>query len=120
MNRKGFTLVELLAVLVLLSVIVLVAFPSILNTIKKTDETLDSATEALLIANAKSYANDLTSTTATCVNISTLVEEGYTESPIANTDSEKSETIETSWSVTFRFDSSTWKYTDFKVKETGC
>ena len=34
MSRKGFTLVELLGVLVLLSVIVLITFPNILGAIK--------------------------------------------------------------------------------------
>ena len=35
-NRKGFTLVELLAVIVILAVILIIAVPQIMNTIKKT------------------------------------------------------------------------------------
>ncbi|MBQ1813066.1 MAG: prepilin-type N-terminal cleavage/methylation domain-containing protein [Bacilli bacterium] len=35
-NKKGFTLVELLAVIVILAIILIIAIPQIMNTIKTT------------------------------------------------------------------------------------
>lgn len=117
MSKKGFTLVELIGVLVLLSVIVLVAFPNILNTIKKTDSQINEATEALLVSNARSYVND-TMPTDRCVTVSTLVKEGYTQTPIASVDEEKSETVVSKWAVKFSYTDG--KYTNFTISETGC
>ncbi len=118
MSKKGFTLVELLGVLVLLSVIVVVAFPSILGTIQGTKKQIDDATERLLIANARSYVTDTEPAASGCVTVHTLIEEAYTETPIANQDSEKSETIANYWSVSYEYQNG--KYVNFQVRETGC
>lgn len=40
MDKKGFTLVELLGVIVIISVIIGLVFPSVTNTIRKTKETI--------------------------------------------------------------------------------
>lgn len=82
MNEDGFTLVEIVAVLIILSIIVLVAFPNILNSITKTNEKMDEATKELLIANAKSYWNDnetFVDNNSYCVSVKTLLEENYTK-----------------------------------------
>lgn len=121
MRRNGFSLIELLAVLVLLSVIVLVAFPSILGAIRKSDDQISEAVKELLIANAKSYVNDTQPTGATgCVTVQALIDNNYTESPIPNASSEESEKIEKQWGVRYQFNGSTGKYTNFTISETGC
>ena len=42
MNKKGFTLVELLAVIVILAIIALIATPIVLNVINKAQEAADA------------------------------------------------------------------------------
>lgn len=99
MNEKGFTLVELIAVLVVLSIILLVAIPAILNVMKKTESTMDNATKELLFANAQSYITDTkeyggkVENSVYCVNIKTLVNENYTKEPIATMNKDESEEI---------------------------
>ncbi len=121
MRENGFSLVELLAVLVLLSVIILVAFPSILGAIKKSDSEITEATKELLIANAKTYVNDTQPSGATgCVLVRTLIDNNYTEAPIPNASEETSKNIEDHWGIRYEFNASTGKYTNFSVSETGC
>lgn len=104
MSKKGFTLVELLGVIVLLSVIVLVAFPNILKGIQKTDSEISEATQVLIETNARSYANDNLGKNIACVNVSTLIEEGYTKTPLANVSTETAEEMEENWSVKLSYD----------------
>lgn len=105
MSRKGFTLVELLGVLVILSIVVLVAFPNILSVFQKTDSKINEATEKLLETNARTYVNENNQDgkKINCVNVSTLVEEAYTMTPIANVSQETAKEIETNWSVTLEY-----------------
>lgn len=55
MNKKGFTLVELLAVLVILSIIMLIAVPSTLNVLdrNKKDSYISDAKKLITLAETK-------------------------------------------------------------------
>ncbi len=57
-KNKGFTLVELLAVIVILGLIALIAVPIVLNNIKKTKEDLYNTQIELIKAGAVSYVTD--------------------------------------------------------------
>lgn len=60
MNRKGFTLVELLAVITLLAIIALVAVPAVDNALKEGREKLDATQEKQIIKGAKEFfANNI-------------------------------------------------------------
>lgn len=112
MNKKGFTLVEVIGVLTLLSIIVLVAFPSILGAMKKADDGMTEATTELLIANAKSYWDDTTVRLTTqnyCVTVEKLIKQNYTKTPISTVDKEKSADIEKDYCVKATY-SSKWNY----------
>lgn len=114
MNRKGFTLVEVIGVLTLLALIVLVAFPSILGAMKKADEGMNEATNELLIANAKSYWADNTirieeNGETYCVTIKELIQQNYTKTPISTVDSEEAKKIEDSYCVVAQYNSG-WDY----------
>ncbi len=120
MRENGFSLVELLGVLVILAVIVLVAFPSILGALRKTDEQIDEATRAVLIANTKSYVTDTNPTANGCIMVRDLIHNGYTTSPISSTTKELSSKIETTWGVSYQYDSKTGEYKNFQIEESGC
>ena len=91
--KKGFTLVELLAVLVILGAIILVAVPSLISTNKASEEneysecktTIENAAEAYVESHPDKYA-DLKNGTTTSVTISTetLVSAGLVEGNMVN------------------------------------
>lgn len=56
--KKGFTLVELLGVIVLLATIILIVTASVLNAVKKTNDTLDESSKKVLYTAAETYLND--------------------------------------------------------------
>ena len=58
MNKKGFTLVELLGVLVVLSVILMIAFPLITTYINKSKQKAYDTQMELIITGLKDYAID--------------------------------------------------------------
>ena len=49
MNRKGFTLVELLAVIVLLGIILIIAVPKFSHVVKESDENLFKTNSKLVL-----------------------------------------------------------------------
>ena len=57
-KNRGFTLVELLAVIIILAGIALIAFPILLNTIKNSEDKIDGATRKLVISAAKLYVDE--------------------------------------------------------------
>jgi type IV pilus assembly protein PilA len=57
-NNRGFTLVELLVVIVILGIIALMAFPLLRNIINKTDNTKFTTYRDTLIDSAKIYVGD--------------------------------------------------------------
>lgn len=79
-NKKGFTLVELLAVIVVLAIIILIAMPSVMSAMDKArrNALVTEATEITKIAQT-AYADDSMGTgiTAICYNFYYLVKEGY-------------------------------------------
>ena len=72
--NKGFTLVELLAVIVILSIIATITLYSTGVVLKDSKESLSKAQKDRLIEVAKIYY--LNNSTATYVCISTLIDEG--------------------------------------------
>ncbi|GKU79902.1 prepilin-type N-terminal cleavage/methylation domain-containing protein [Paenibacillus sp. L3-i20] len=85
-NEKGLTLIELLAVLVIVGIIAAIAIPAIGNTIANSKENADKATAKLIVESAQRYILDLetnNTTTATTtiagdhVIATTLVAKGY-------------------------------------------
>ena len=75
MKNKGFTLIELIGTIVILSLILLVIVPPISNSLKKGIDKADKQIEESIIMAAKNYSSD--NKNAECVDLSTLQEEGY-------------------------------------------
>lgn len=88
MNKKGFTLAELLGVIVLLGILVTVAFPPLLNQLNKSKDKLSDATLKVLGTAAEQYIDDHSSSypikdgNIYCIKLETLVNYNYLKSPI--------------------------------------
>ena len=83
MNKKGFTLIELMGVIALLALIALIIFPAILNQMKKIDANISEANKKLIysaiddyVENDKSAKVCLSNGEKLYVKLSLLKEEG--------------------------------------------
>ena len=94
--KKGFTLVELLGVIVILTVIGFIAVPAALNMYRGSKEELSDLAEQVLITSTKSYVNDnendfpIYNGNVYCVSLKKVVRENYLKTPVidANTGEE--------------------------------
>ena len=88
MNKKGFTLVELLVVVILIAAIVLLALPKITNSVKNYSGEVDEITYSIIKDATKLYvgnnANSFMkrSENTYCVSLNELVEEEYLKNKI--------------------------------------
>ena len=88
MNKKGFTLVELISVIVILGVIALIVFPNVLSTITKGKNNISNDNKKLIITGAKNYVadhlNDFKSVDGKvyCISVATLYNNGYVNTVI--------------------------------------
>ena len=82
-KNKGFTLVEVLGVIVLLSIVFLISYTTILNTIKKSQDQIDQHTLSLITTAAKDYVSDNqddfpeVNNNVFCIDINTLIDNNY-------------------------------------------
>ena len=58
MKNKGYTLLELLGVIVILAILVTLVFPSVINFIKSSNDKKDKLTTDLIISATESYIKD--------------------------------------------------------------
>lgn len=83
--KKGFTLIELIAVILLLGLIGLVVFPSVLNQMKTADKNISEATRKIIYSAADDYINynkeqfktSIDNNNDIVLELNTLVNEGY-------------------------------------------
>ena len=90
--KKGFTLVELLGVFVILSIIVLVTFPYATGLLKNTkdreyerfEKNLFLAAEAYIEANSSNYEELKINGGLTYISLADLTEEGFVSEKMTN------------------------------------
>ncbi|MDD3186881.1 MAG: prepilin-type N-terminal cleavage/methylation domain-containing protein [Bacilli bacterium] len=85
--RKGFTLVELLGVLVLIAMISLLVAPKITELFEKKQEEASDATKEILYAAAREYISSNQSLFNTgnsyyCITLNDLVNDGQLVNPV--------------------------------------
>lgn len=81
-NQKGLTLIELLAVLVIVGIIAAIAIPAIGGTITKSKDRADAASVKLIEEATLRYVIDTEQKVANSVTIKTLVDDGYLNSEV--------------------------------------
>lgn len=97
MKKKGFTLIELIAVIILLAVIALIVYPSVVGFAKNAKEKAYEQQIATFISSAKRYTteyNEVLDSTPVKITIDELIKKGYIKktkdgkiySPIDNTE----------------------------------
>ncbi|HZG88492.1 competence type IV pilus major pilin ComGC [Paenibacillus sp.] len=98
-NQKGLTLVELLAVIVILGVIAAIAVPSIGGIIANSKTSADTQSVALIKEAAERYAYDKNlATSVTSVTIADLVSNGYLKSaPVEQATGKAYTTVAVAW-----------------------
>ncbi len=88
MKKNGFTLAELLGVVVLLSVISLITFPIVIRQIQNTKTNISDATLKVIYDSAKLYVKDdsntyqLIESDIYCITLQDLVDKLYLKAPI--------------------------------------
>ena len=87
MNRKGFTLIEMLAVVIILVLLIIIVFPSITNSVRNHSKKTDDLMFSMIKSATELYISDFTSIKKEngnnyCVPISNLVENDYLKSNI--------------------------------------
>ena len=84
--KKGFTLAELIGVIVILALISLVTIPAVSNTLKKNRKKLCETQKNNIIAAAKSYGADnlFSLDSISEIKLSTLIRYGYIDDKIEN------------------------------------
>ncbi len=86
--KRGFTLVELLGVIVIITILTLLVFPSIMNSINGASKDVDELTMKMISEASKlyieqnSYQYSNNKGDIYCISINKLVENGYLKSPI--------------------------------------
>lgn len=81
-KKNGFTLVEILGVIVILGLLLILAFPSIIKQVRTTTSDIDKATKDLVISSASLYIqnkrNDypIKDNNVYCIAIQNLIDSG--------------------------------------------
>lgn len=88
--KKGFTLIEILAVVTIIGLIFILVIPKIATSLKNKKTDVDTTTNNIVLAAAKSYVADnhdkfdKVDFNTYCLPISTLTKKEYLESPVKN------------------------------------
>lgn len=81
MKNKGFTLVEMLAVITVLALMLLIAVPAAINLFKKSEVTISDSQKTIVYAAADSYilekSLNLFNNSHLCIRYENLTNEGF-------------------------------------------
>ena len=107
-KNKGFTLIEMLAVITIIVLIFILVVPKITTSLKNKKSDVDKTTENLVLSATKLYVSDhyskfeKTSGNVYCMPLHQLVKIGYLEGPVKNVTDDKD--ITNGWSVKITYD----------------
>ena len=84
MKKNAFTLIELLAVIAILTIIMVISVPQLITSIKNKKTDALEKTKDLLTSAARNYVIDYELKVPTSISIETLCKNDYLECPIKN------------------------------------
>lgn len=86
MKNRGFTLVELLGVIIILSLLLMVIVPSVVSSIQNGQENADESTTNSIVLAARNWLSDnrdiVENNSPYTITVATLKSEGYLEGDI--------------------------------------
>lgn len=115
-NEKGLTLLELLAVIVILGIIAAIAIPSIGGIIKNSKDKAHYANAQLIIDATRLYTTNTSPMKSEAVPITKLVTEGYLD--VKPTDPDSKAQYDDTTSVSVNYVDTTGKY-DYTITLVG-
>ena len=87
-NKKGFTLAEILGVIVIIGLLLIIAGPLIINRIRNNKEETETLGNKIIYSAAEQYINEnnykYPKGKSYCIKISDLVQKGKLTSPVVN------------------------------------
>lgn len=112
--KKGFTLIEVLAVVTIIGLIFVIALPKIINSLNSKKSDIDTTTSNMIISAARLYVDDNSDKfnkidgSTYCLPLTTLAKEEYLDSKIKNiTDEEditKIKSVKITYDNTFHYE----------------
>ena len=112
--KKGFTLIEVLAVVTIIGLIFVIALPKIINSLNSKKSDIDNTTNNMIISAAKMYVNDHNTKfdkiegVVYCLPLTTLTKEEYLDSKVKNVTDDKDITniksVKISYDNTFHYE----------------
>ena len=112
--KKGFTLIEILAVVTIIGLIFVIALPKIINSLNSKKNDIDNTTNNMIISAAKMYVNDHNTKfdkiegAVYCLPLTTLAKEEYLDSQVKNVTDDKDITniksVKISYDNTFHYE----------------
>lgn len=110
MKQKGFTLIEVLAVISLIAAVSLVMLPTIINQVNRSKGDLDEATIKLIENATYNYMDmnqsiySMKSGKKYCINLKTLVDSGFLKDNLKYSSTNKKIDLTKNVEVTFTTD----------------
>lgn len=112
--KKGFTLIEILAVVTIIGLMFILVIPKITTSLKNKKKDVDTTTNNLIVTAAKSYVLDNSSkfdkidNNIYCLPITTLTKKDYLDSPVKNITDDKditnSKSVKISYNKGFKYE----------------
>lgn len=105
--KKGFTLIELMGVIIILALLLVLSLPNIINFIKSSNKKIDSINLDLIYSAADNYISEnkgdfpKIKENVYCIPLKDLVEDNKLKSPIKLSDSDEDITDKKSVEVTY-------------------
>lgn len=121
MKNKGFTLIEMIAVVGIIALIALISFPTIINQLGEKRQEISETTEKIIFDAADLYFSDHQSEypkvtgESYCITLDTLVNSGMLKSPV--TDYKTGDEIPLTMNVKTTINSYL-EYSDYSLVET--
>lgn len=95
MNKKGFTLIEIIATILVITVLTLLIVPNILNSVNNKRKDISSTAKQMIYDAADIYVNENEATypaeddAVYCIKLETLVDSGKLSKPIKDLKTDK-------------------------------